>query len=261
VIAVDAIDESTEPRAMCALLNTLGALGCRVLAGCREHLLDSLSDSDAVRLDQAPYLHVTDIDLYVAAILQEHDPDARTDTGLIAEISEAAHGNFLVAQLVARAVTLSGQVVRPLPRDVAQAFDGLLDALPDPRLTRELLLALAYAKGDGLPTELWRNAASALSRPCQRADIHELLRGPAASFLITRLEDPGGARHRLFMRRSRRRSRARATRSATTRSCGTRGARRSPTTPRDGNALPPTCWYTAPSTPPTAGHCTCWRPT
>ena len=197
VVAVDAIDESTEPRALCALLNALGGLGCRVLAGCREHLLTALSDPDPLRLDQSPYLQPGDIEAYVAAILREHGADTRA-SDLVAQISDAAQGNFLVAQLVARAVTISGRVVKPLPRDVAQAFEGLLEALPRPTQTRELLLALAYAKGDGLPIDLWRSAASVLSRPCQRADIDALLRGPAASFLITRVDDPTGARHRLF---------------------------------------------------------------
>ena len=195
VLAIDAIDESAEPKALCELLNTLGGLGCKVLVGCREHLLDALSDPGPLHLDRSPYLELADIDGYVEAILREHDG---VDRGLIAEISEAAQGNFLVAQLIARAVTLSGVVVRPLPRNVAQAFDGLLDALPDPAFTRELLLALAYGKGDGLPARLWQTAASALSRPCHGADIDGLLRGPAASFLITRVGDPGGSRHRLF---------------------------------------------------------------
>jgi hypothetical protein len=125
VIAVDAIDESTEPRALCALLNALSAQGCRVLAACREHLLEALRDSNPLRLDQAPYLEPADIQTYVSRLLNEHQSIADASDGtLVAEISEAAQGNFLVAQLVANAITLGAGVLRPLPRDVAHAFEA-----------------------------------------------------------------------------------------------------------------------------------------
>jgi WD40 repeat protein len=198
IIVVDALDESREPAALCRLLDALSQRGYRVLAGCREHLLASLRDNDPLRLDGPPYLQPGDIETYVARLLQDDDFDTAADSALVTEISEAADGNFLVAQLVAHAIALDDAVTRPFPRDVAQAFDRLLHALPDPRTARELLLTLAYAQGDGLPTNLWSAAASALTRPYYPADIDELLRGPAASFLITRQQHPDGARHRLF---------------------------------------------------------------
>jgi hypothetical protein len=166
---------------------------------------------DPLQLDQAPrHPH----------LLRPPAHRAPPDVTLVAEITEAARGNFLVAQLLANAIALGGTQLRPLPCDVAQAFEALLD----PTTTRELLLALAYAEGDGLPKELWRTSASALSRPYQRADIDKLLRGPAASFLITRLDDPGGARYCLFHQAlADTLTRSRATPPPTKRCCGTSG--------------------------------------
>lgn len=200
VIAIDAVDEASEPKELCWLLNDVAARGHRVLAGCRPHLADELNDSHPIRLDQQPYLDNRDIQEYVDRLLLAlHDesgvPQRREYS---AEIAAAAAGNFLVAQLAAQAVAASGRIERPLPRNVAQAFGRLLDALPDEKKARDLLLPLALSFGDGLPRDLWLDAAATLRRRYQPADLDDLLLSPAASFLITRLAAPEGRRHRLF---------------------------------------------------------------
>ena len=199
VLAVDAVDEATEPRELCGLLNDLAELGSRILVGCREPLTDQLADQSPLRLDQAPYLQEADVELYVRRLLADRVSGTQPDTEAFArDIAAAAHGNFLVAQLTAHAAALGGPLAAPFPRTVARAFDRLLDALPDPEGTRELLLPLAYSFGDGLPDELWLSAVRALSRPCEPADLDRLLDGPAAAFLITRRNAVGGDRHGLF---------------------------------------------------------------
>ena len=193
VVVVDAVDEAVEPKAMCTLLGDLSELGWHIVVGCRDYLVTEFRASATMRLDDAAYSEPGDIEAYVGQLLA--DRQAGT---LVEEIAEAAEGNFLVAQLVAHGIVLGGDVVRPFPRTVSQAFDRLLLALPDPRSTRELLLTLAYAKGDGLTRDLWCSGAGALSRPYYPADVDELLVGPAVSFLITRSHDLDGARYRLF---------------------------------------------------------------
>ena len=200
VLAVDAVDEASEPNELCWLLDDLAARGNRVLVGCRLHLLDRLSDLEPIRLDQPPYLEERDVVAYVNRLLTRSAAGAdRLNGGRLAkELAAAAEGNFLIAQLTAQAVAASGRVERPFPRNVSQAFERLLGALPDKDKARDLLLPLALSFGDGLPRELWLRGAEALRRHYQPADLDDLLASPAASFLITRLDAPGGRRHRLF---------------------------------------------------------------
>jgi WD40 repeat protein len=114
------------------------------------------------------------------------------------EIVEAAQGNFLVGQLLAHAFVLGRSVERPFPRNVHQAFERLIALVPEARATHDLLLALAHARGDGLPSELWLQAVRALRRPYEPGDLDELLSGPAASFLVTAIDVADGRRYRLF---------------------------------------------------------------
>ena len=201
VIAVDAVDEASESKELCWLLCDLAEHGNRVLVGCREHLVDQLSDPEPLRVDKPPYLDQHGVEAYVIQLLSRsaatgNEPDAEQ---LPRELATAAKGNFLVAQLTAQAVAVSGRVERPLPADVLQAFERLLaDALPDADKARDLLLPLALAFGDGLPADVWLTGAEVLRRRYERGDLDDLLSSPAASFLITRLEAPGGRRYRLF---------------------------------------------------------------
>jgi hypothetical protein len=200
VIAVDAVDEASEPKELAWRLSDLADRGNRVLLGCRPHIVDQLSDPEPIRLDQPPYLDQRDLELYVSGLLSRSGaaPYGRNGEALAGEVASAAGGNFLVAQLTPQAVAASGRVERPLPRSVSQGFERLLDALPDTDKALDLLLPLALAFGDGLPAELWLTGAEALRRRYQPADLDDLLSSPAASFLITRSNAPGGARHRLF---------------------------------------------------------------
>jgi WD40 repeat protein len=200
VLAVDAVDEASEPNELCWLLSDLAARGSQVLVGCRPHLVDRLSDPEPIRLDQPPYLDERDVVAYATRLLTRSAAGAvgRNGDGLAEELAAAADGSFLVAQLTAEAVAASGRVERPFPRNVSDAFERLLGALPDKDKARDLLLPLALSFGDGLPRELWLSGAEALRRRYQPADLDDLLASPAASFLTARLDAPGGRRHRLF---------------------------------------------------------------
>ena len=206
VLAVDAVDEAGQPRELCWLLNDLVDHGCRALVACRPHLTGQLGDPEPMRLDEPARLDPNAVEAYVAALLTRPRggdatgaaiPDSRA-AALAREVSDAASGNFLIAQLVAHALALGGTTVRPLPRDLARAFERLLNALPDPDAAQDLLLPLALGFGDGLPADLWLTATAALRRRYQPADLDDLLDGPAAAFLVSARDAPGDTRHRLF---------------------------------------------------------------
>jgi hypothetical protein len=149
-------------------------------------------------VDHSPYLEAADVEHYVSALLTGI-PGGSLGEAEVKELVEAAAGNFLVAQLVARAINLGGGRAQPFPRRVHQAFEGYLDALPNTEATRDLLLPLAYAFGDGLPAdELWLAAVGALRRHYGCGDLEDLLGSHAGPFLITRLDRVGGHRNRLF---------------------------------------------------------------
>ena len=197
VIAVDAVDEATNPRELCWLLCDLAARGNRLLVACRPHLVDELTDRKPIHVDQPPYLDDRDLELYVTRLLAR-SPEGQQPDALADEVASAAEGNFLVAQLTAQAVAASGRFERPFPRNVPQAFERLLAALPNPEKVRDLLLPLALSFGDGLPRDLWLTGLEVLSQRYTRGDIRALLASPAASFLVTKLDAPAGHRHRLF---------------------------------------------------------------
>jgi WD40 repeat protein len=200
VAVVDGLDEATEPEALASLLVGLAERGGRVLVGCRPHLVERLRgrDPEPMRLDQPPWLGPCDVERYVRRRLGDEPTPGEDSAGLAGEIADAAAGNFLVAQLIADGIALTGQITRPFPSDVTEAFRERLATLPDSDTTGELLLPLAYALGDGLPDELWLSAASALSRPYQPGDLRRLLEGPAGSYVLTQPHREGGRRHRLF---------------------------------------------------------------
>jgi WD40 repeat protein len=198
VIAVDALDESEEAKHLVWLLDDLSNGPTRILVATRPHLVAALNDPEPIVLDEAPYLRPRDIEDYVRLLLSRSGPVVYTDAD-VEDLVAAADGNFLVAQLTARAIGLTGSVVRPFPREVRRAFDRYLDALPEPEKTRDLLLPLAYGRGDGLPTDLWLAAVACLRKPYARAELDDLLDSPGGSFLVTRSDAAGGGRrHRLF---------------------------------------------------------------
>jgi len=203
VIVVDELGESLQPKEIGWLLADLSdSADARVLIGCRDYLLNDLPDRDPMRLDQPPYLLREDVTEYVAALLSTvFSPETTAELADIAnEVTNAADGNFLIAQLTARAVIAGGAVIQPFPDTVRGGLERLLEALPNPQTARDLLLPLAYATGDGLPTDgdLWLTASTVLRRPYNQADLDDLLHSPVGSFLTAQLNRPGGPRYRLF---------------------------------------------------------------
>jgi len=195
VVVLDALDEAQAKArreiAWGLLLPLARDLGVKVLAGTRPgrdpELLRAFGEQAVVyRLDDPAWFDRQDLADYAAACLRaDFNPDSRsgyrTDPSACRQvagaIADAAGSNFLVAGLAARAradepvidVSAPGWRERQrFPADVGQAFDDYLARLgeEDERRAQDLLRAVAYAEGPGLPAdELWAGMASALAAP------------------------------------------------------------------------------------------------
>jgi tetratricopeptide (TPR) repeat protein len=144
-----------------------------------------------------------DVAAYVRKRLAGHDPD-RMDASKVAEaiLRFSAQGNegaFLLAQVTTsqlRAAPIDTSVPGwegALSRSLEEAFDRDLVRIEDPDGVRELLAALAWTYGSGLPDDLWPVVATALSstgRPYSRLDVHTVL-GSAGRYIV---EDGDGTR-------------------------------------------------------------------
>ena len=176
------------------------------------------------RLDDPAWFDRQDLADYAAACLRaDFDPDLpsgyRTDPDacrqVAAAIADAAGSNFLVAGLAARAradepvidVGAPGWRDRQrFPAEVGQAFEDYLSRFGENETrARDLLRAVAYAEGPGLPADghsqpsLWAAIASRLgSRDYTRSDIADVLEDGDA-YLVEAVDDETGRRnYRLF---------------------------------------------------------------
>jgi WD40 repeat protein len=226
VVVLDALDEARAPQQVVRrlLLPLARDLGVKVLVGTRpgrnDELLAAFGGRTVVyRLDDPAWFDRQDLTSYAAAYLRaDFDPDLpsgyRADPEacrLVAEaIAEAAGPNFLVAGLAAHAradqpvidVRAPGwRDTQRFPAEVGQAFDDYLTRFADDESrARDLLRAVAYAEGPGLPAEeLWASMASALATPRRYGtdDLAWLLDSAADYLVETRTED-GPPVYRIF---------------------------------------------------------------
>jgi Trypsin-like peptidase domain/WD domain, G-beta repeat len=209
-VIVDALDEAAEPEPIARqLLRPLAlhsaAQKLRILVGARRPLLRVLGHTgfDVIDLDHSDYLGLEDLQAYVHARLLldgESTPTPYRDdpesAGQVAQaVARRAHPNFLVAQLMSRALvqcdlpvdTTAADWMDRFPSEVGEAMEIYLSGLgPDRQRVRDLLRPLAYARGDGLPPgPLWAELAGRLAdgRQYQPADV-AWLRESASAFLV-----------------------------------------------------------------------------
>ena len=226
VVVLDALDEARAPRdiARQLLVPLARDLGVKVLAGTRpgrdEELLAAFGERAVIyRLDDPAWFDRHDLADYAAACLRaDFDPDLasgyRTNPGacrqVAAAIADAAGSNFLVAGLAAR--TRADETVidikvpgwrdwQRFPAEVGQAFDDYLARFGDNETrARDLLRAVAYAEGAGLPADAqWAEVASALAAP-RRYGTDDLawLLDSAASYLVESGGEHGQPTYRIF---------------------------------------------------------------
>ncbi|WP_406063046.1 hypothetical protein [Micromonospora sp. NBC_00860] len=237
LLAVDALDEAatdTDRRAIADLLVGLAHLprlrvvvATRPLGGRERHapgtLLYSLGASSAaganlIDLDADTYFDAAGLRAFAAAVLTQGLPGGswssyQTDpalTGRLATaIGERAGSNYLVAALAATELGWRDRTVDPadpefeptvIPSTVGEAITKYLDAVPTSQraMTRALLTALAYARGDGIDERRWVEFAEALGYPVTRMHVQDLRQSPASAYLEHHETDDGDRTIRLF---------------------------------------------------------------
>lgn len=237
MVAVDALDEAatdSDRRAIADLLVGLAQLprlrvvvATRPLSGRDRHapgtLLYSLGASSAaggnlVDLDTDTYFDAAGLRAFAAAVLTQDLPGGswtsyRTDSGLTgrlaAAVGERAGNNHLVAALAATELGWRDRTVDPadpdfnpaaIPSTVGEAITKHLDAVPASQraMTRALLTALAYARGDGIDERRWVEFAEALGYPVTRMHVQDLRQSPASAYLEHHETDDGDRTIRLF---------------------------------------------------------------
>jgi WD40 repeat protein len=216
VIVFDALDEAADPDGVArALLVPLSELaGIRLLVGTREEGVDPLGAGFKVLdLDHPENLGETDVADYARKILLSVTADGAPSpyiehpqlAGELAKnIAERASAIFLVARIVACSLLEERELVtdfaaRDFPIEVGAAFGEYLARFgEDTALIRDVLLALAFAQGSGLPWEtIWPDVIRAITRRRVTTEEMELALDRAGAFIIEDNE-AGRSVYRLF---------------------------------------------------------------
>ena len=177
-------------------------------------------DYNLIDLDSDTYFDLEGLRQFAAALLAQDGMDHPGPPGaawtqysarpgvcdrLAAVIAERAGRNFLVAAMAAVPLSTARTMTDPaakgfdpvgIPSGVGEALSKYLDRLPDQRRERdrELLTALAYARGAGLDDPAWLAFAAALGYDARVADLDALRRSPAADYLLQTTTTERGAR-------------------------------------------------------------------
>ena len=190
-VLIDAVDEAVDPPALVnelivPLLHAASpGRGPRLLVATRRYqqIFASLPESRVtVDLDDEEYYHPSDVIRYVTKLLlAEGDPESATPyrdqpdlaRSVAEQVAAIAGRCFLIAQIEARALAREPRARHPdeiaaqreRRRGIGAAFDRDLARYGEnAHRVRDLLSALAWAEGVGLPGELWAPLATALSR-------------------------------------------------------------------------------------------------
>jgi WD40 repeat protein len=210
-IVIDALDEAgaandqrEASRIADELLRPLAEVaGVRFIIGTRSDPIKALGPSvRIVDLDSPLYYRAEDISDYVRQLLltgmsgnvspySGRSPLAAT---VAYGVAEKAANSFLVARMVARALTQSSSVIdisdpdwiKRLPSGTGEAFDRYLARYGDREaLVRRIIAPLAYAARPGLPWDhIWARVAAAISGfGCSDEDIKWVLDN-ASSYIV-----------------------------------------------------------------------------
>ena len=177
-------------------------------------------DHNLIDLDSGTYFDLEGLRQFAAALLAQDGmdhpgpPDAAWTQyrarravcdRLAAVIAERAGRNFLVAAMAAVQLSTARTMTDPaakgfspagIPSGVGEALSKYLDRLPEQsrERDRELLTALAYARGAGLDDPAWLAFAAALGYDARVADLDALRRSAAADYLLQTTTTEYGAR-------------------------------------------------------------------
>lgn len=229
IILIDTLDEAygnqTWEIVDRLLVPLVGNTRARVLVGARPgrdgEFLQTLRPAGLeINLDKPEYFDSDQVALYAERrLLATGDPNSHTPyrdrPQLAAQVSrriaERAKHCFLVAHLVSSALAFSSEPVdvrKPgwdaFPAEVNAAMKLYLDTIPDAqrKSAHDMLVALAYSLGDGLPYadagELWPRLAGAIAEErYTHEDLRAVLDGPAGN-LVEEVPSNGPRAYRLF---------------------------------------------------------------
>ncbi|MRH89609.1 hypothetical protein GFY24_19535 [Nocardia sp. SYP-A9097] len=216
-VLIDAVDESRDPNVLIAELlrplteHTDGHV--RVVVGTRRNLLSDLGGYyDTIDLDSAQYADPTALVAHAELRLRGSaahyvELDSHLVTAIATAVAEKAERSFLVARIVADALSADHVIPDPenpswrhdLPKvpGLAMAND-LRSRLGDQAdRARDLLRPLAFAEGQGLPDkELWAPLASRIAEVEYTDDDLIWLLRTAGSYVIESTE-AGNSAYRL----------------------------------------------------------------
>ena len=177
-------------------------------------------DHNLIDLDSDTYFDLDGLRQFAAALLAQDGMDHPGPPGaawtqyraqpavcdrLATVVAERAGRNFLVAAMAAVPLSTARTMTDPaakefdpagIPSGVGEALSKYLDRPPDQRRERdrELLTALAYARGAGLDDPGWLAFAAALGYSASVADLDALRRSPAVDYLLQTTTTERGAR-------------------------------------------------------------------
>jgi WD40 repeat protein len=210
-IVIDALDEAREPLLLVQeLLLPLSACPTiKLLIGTRPEYVAALTGPATVVLnvENNRYLKPQDLVDYVTAqLLNKEDyvannpfRDQLAQASQVAKIlAEKAYPNFLIARLTSESLLALPTAPHPteveqmsLPASLKDAFDQYLERFgANQRQVRQVLTALAWSEGQGLPAVGgWAPVASALAqRKYDEDDVAAVLQ-LAGSFIVESLEN------------------------------------------------------------------------
>jgi hypothetical protein len=208
-IVLDALDEAKKPEDILLDLIQIAAEGARVIVGVRAETVSLSAEFEILDLDASEYIEINDIMNYVLNLLTEDTSPQNPYRSHIKSkraadvIANRAFPNFLIARMIARDLIESGEerTADDMPKSSGVAFDEYLARFgPEEQLVRDLLEALSYAEGQGLPRgDIWISMARAISARCYRnRDVDRVLK-LAASYIVEEVEQ-GSSVYRLYHR-------------------------------------------------------------
>lgn len=208
LVVLDALDEAAEPAEIeRSVVQELTEMGARVLIACRRTTARRLG-APQIDLDESgTYWRREDLADYCFAILTATDSvqpspyanDPRAAGDVCEAIAQSAGKSFLVARVLAGSISRLGRAlssaevsdIRSSMRSLEAAFNLDIARLGhDAGITIELLSALAWSRGAGLPWEsVWPAVASAVNGGIayRDADIRRVL-DIAADYVVESVE-------------------------------------------------------------------------
>lgn len=213
VVIIDALDEAVDTANLEAVvLKPLIAAGALVAVGARPALVKSF-ETNRVVIDLDHRGEPADVTAYVAGVLaaepgSPYKPNEKPTHNVAAAVAALSGSNFLLAGQIARTLARMDRPLKAseIANDVrsfgslANVFEADLRRISDDTgVVRELLTALAWSQGAGLPWEgIWPAVSSALFSPRTYNDDDVRRTLDSASDYVVEMLFEGRSHYRLY---------------------------------------------------------------